>query len=179
MVAFKKNVSLINPGGKMNRVPFLVSMMFVAVVVMITGGKNDSGAFEWTPCHVGISVADIDASINWYSSILGFELLKRNYTPQLKSKVAFMGRNGFEVELFEPDNGNPLPTDRRIPNLDIQTHGMKHFALSVNDLHAVMNELKAKKVDVAMDIIVMEGERVAFIRDPTGNLIELFQKNSI
>jgi methylmalonyl-CoA/ethylmalonyl-CoA epimerase len=38
-----------------------------------------------------------------------------------------------------------------------------------------METLKSKGVDVAMDVFPMEGDLVAFIRDNTGNLIELIQ----
>jgi methylmalonyl-CoA/ethylmalonyl-CoA epimerase len=41
-----------------------------------------------------------------------------------------------------------------------------------------METLKSKGVDVAMDVFPMEGDLVAFIRDNTGNLIELIQHQS-
>ena len=68
-----------------------------------------------------------------------------------------------------------MPDDRRVPNLDIRTHGNKHVAYAVEDIRTLMDTLKEKNVDVAMDIFPMGKDLVAFIRDNAGNLIELIQ----
>jgi methylmalonyl-CoA/ethylmalonyl-CoA epimerase len=47
----------------------------------------------------------------------------------------------------------------------------------VTDLKEFLDTLKAKGADVAMDLFPMEGDLVAFIRDNSGNLIELIQEN--
>jgi methylmalonyl-CoA/ethylmalonyl-CoA epimerase len=136
---------------------------------------KNGGKVLLKPLHVGISVADIKASIAWYEKMLGFRLVSDNYYEQLPARIAFLELDDFSIELFEVPGAAPLPDDRRVPNLDIRTHGTKHVAYAVEDLHGLMNRLKSKSVDVAMDIFQMEGDLVAFIRDNTGNLIELIQ----
>jgi methylmalonyl-CoA/ethylmalonyl-CoA epimerase len=136
---------------------------------------EDCGKVLLKPLHVGISVADIEASIAWYEQILGFRLVSDNYYEQLPARIAFMELGGFSIELFQVPGAAPLPDDRRVPNLDIRTHGTKHVAYAVKDLSGLMETLKSKGVDVAMDIFSMEGDLVAFIRDNTGNLIELIE----
>jgi methylmalonyl-CoA/ethylmalonyl-CoA epimerase len=128
------------------------------------------------PLHQGISVHDIEASIAWYQKMFGFKLVSDNFVPQLPARIAFLELGDFSIELFEVEGAAQLPEDRRTPNLDIRTHGTKHVAYAVKDLRSLMVDLKAKGAEVAMDVFPMEGDLVAFIRDNTGNLIELIQK---
>ena len=136
---------------------------------------KNSGKVLLKPLHVGISVPDMDASIAWYEQMLGFRLVSDNYYEQLPARIAFLELGDFSIELFEVPGAAPLPDDRRVPNLDIRTHGTKHVAYAVEDLPGLMQTLKSKGVDVAMDVFPMEGDLVAFIRDNTGNLLELIQ----
>jgi methylmalonyl-CoA/ethylmalonyl-CoA epimerase len=128
------------------------------------------------PLHVGISVPDIEASIAWYEAMLDFKLVFDQYIDKIPARIAFIKHGDFSIELFEVEGADPLPADRRVPNLDIRTHGTKHIAYAVDDLTALMKTLKSKGVDVAMDIFPMENDLVAFIRDNSGNLIELIQQ---
>lgn len=126
--------------------------------------------------HVGVSVPNMDASIQWYQDMLGFTLVSDQFIPSLSARIAFLEHGEFSVELFQIEGAASLPEERRFPNLDIRTHGTKHVAYAVQDLRVLMTGLKAKNVDVALDIFTMEGDLVAFIRDNSGNLIELIQK---
>lgn len=138
-------------------------------------GQNES-ALIVKPLHVGVSVPNISASIAWYEEMLGFKLVSDRYFDKLPARIAFMAHGDFSIELFEVEGAAPLPDDRRVPNLDIRTHGTKHIAYAVEDLATLMKTLKSKGVDVAMDIFPMEDDWVAFIRDNAGNLIELIQQ---
>jgi methylmalonyl-CoA/ethylmalonyl-CoA epimerase len=128
------------------------------------------------PLHVGISVPDIEASIAWYSEVLGFTLESNFYMEPIKSKVAFLKHGDFSVELFQADDAAPLPEDRRTPNLDIRTHGTKHVAFSVKDVRQFVEGLKARNADIAMDVFPVGRDFVAFIRDNAGNLLEFIQQ---
>jgi methylmalonyl-CoA/ethylmalonyl-CoA epimerase len=135
-------------------------------------GKTD---VSLRPLHLGISVPDMDESIAWYTDVLGFSLLSDKYMEPIKARVAFLKHGEFSIELFEIDGAKPLPEERRIPNLDIQTHGTKHMAFAVEHIHEFVDRLKEKNVDIAMDIFPMEEDLVCFIRDNSGNLLELIQ----
>jgi hypothetical protein len=39
-----------------------------------------------------------------------------------------------------------------------------------------MNELKAKGVDLVWDVVVHDGDKCAFVRDNTGNLVEFVER---
>jgi len=130
------------------------------------------------PHHVGISVGDLEGSIAWYRDKLGFALLRVVEIPEAEDagRVALLERDDFIIELFCLPGAAPLPEDRRHPTRDIMTHGVKHVAYAVADLEAVMDELKAKDVDVAWDVAVHDNTRCAFVRDNTGNLVELVER---
>ena len=130
------------------------------------------------PHHCGISVPDIEAAIIWYQDILGFKVVKRMTIDAIPAKIAFMKHEDFYIELFEIENANRLPEDRRQPNLDICTHGTKHIAFAVPDVYEFIDEMKKRGVDIAMDVNMMEDKAMAFIRDNAGNLIEIVETGS-
>ena len=60
---------------------------------------------------------------------------------------------------------------------DLKTHGAKHLALRVSDLAAVVAVLKAHDVEFAKEMAQHSPDRAfAFIRDNSGNLIEILQR---
>lgn len=131
--------------------------------------------FELRPHHCGISVPDLEASIAWYHDMLGFSVKARLTLESVGAKVAFLKHGGFQIELFEVPNAAPLPDDRRYPDVDLRTHGTKHIAFAVEDLKNVVDTLKERGVEIAMDVMNMPDGKVAFIRDNSGNLIEFIE----
>lgn len=136
---------------------------------------NKTDDLRLRPHHCGISVADLEASIDWYSRMLGFALEKRVEVKGLPAKIAFIKSGDFMIELFEIPGAAPLPEDRKHPNRDIMTHGTKHLAYQVNDTKQLVEFLKTQGVEVALDVQIIDNTVMAFIRDNTGNLIELIQ----
>jgi catechol 2,3-dioxygenase-like lactoylglutathione lyase family enzyme len=128
------------------------------------------------PDHAGISVADLQASIAWYRDMLGFELLRELEIPDGHGEVALVKNGSFILELFCVPDAKPLPDERRHPATDLLTHGLKHVAYATPDIDSLMSELKAKGVDVVWDIVVHDGDRCAFVRDNSGNLVEFVER---
>ena len=126
--------------------------------------------------HVGISVTDMERSLQWYREVLGFgEVLKDFYAPPLGARICFLrGCGGFELELFRYDQPNGIPADRRVPNLDLQTVGTKHVAFEVDDMAALKEHFLSCGADIAHEA-TMDGEAVMFVRDPDGVLLEFIQ----
>jgi len=127
--------------------------------------------FSLTPHHVGISVPDVEKSVEWYREIFGFQEVKRLNIPS-PGKIVFLKRGNFYIELFEVREARPLPPERKLPDEDLKTHGTKHLAIAVTNFPEVMRYLKQKGVDVVFEREI-EGRPMAFIRDNAGNLIEL------
>jgi methylmalonyl-CoA/ethylmalonyl-CoA epimerase len=134
--------------------------------------------FNLKPHHCGISVPDLEDSIVWYRDMLGFSLKTRLTLEKVDAKVAFMRNGDFQIELFEVSKASPLPDDRRYPDRDLLTHGTKHIAFKVENLKKVVDVLKERGVDIAMDVTKMPDGRTAFIRDNAGILIELLESIS-
>lgn len=129
------------------------------------------------PIHWGVSVPDIEESIKWYCDVLGFTLEFKEFLPQAHAKVAFLKYNDdYRVELFEVEGAKPLPEGRSIPNEDLKTHGNKHQAFSIKNIHKFVDYLKSKNVVIAKDIFQVGQDYVVFINDNAGNLIEFIQK---
>lgn len=126
--------------------------------------------------HFAISVADLEATISWYSEIFGFTVIDRSEIPGAGIKVSHMQGVGFILEIFEAPDAAPLPEDRRIPNRDLMTHGNKHMSFGVPDGRKAKAELEALGVEVAM-VAEVDGTYGVFIRDNTGNLIEIFEES--
>ncbi|MEQ6290595.1 VOC family protein [Vogesella sp. GCM10023246] len=126
------------------------------------------------PHHAGISVPDLDASIDWYGRMFGFELESRVFIDIIPADVAFMRRGNFRIELFQLQGAAPLPADRREPNRDLLTHGNKHVCYAVPDVVATVAALREKGADIVFQKTV-QGTAMAFLRDNAGNLIELIE----
>ena len=125
--------------------------------------------------HGGISVPDLEASIEWFARVLEFEVENRFEIPPIPAKVAMLRRGNLRVELFEVPGARSLPEERRQPNTDLRTHGNKHLAFAVKDADATAEVLKARGADIVFVGHFDFGANV-FIRDNAGNLIEFVQQ---
>jgi catechol 2,3-dioxygenase-like lactoylglutathione lyase family enzyme len=123
--------------------------------------------------HIGISVPNLEETIAWYTDKLGFRLIAHTAIPELPVKLAHMQGPDFVLEVFEYEGAAPLPKDRSHPNTDIQTHGIKHFSIGVNDARSFITDLESEGVSVVY-IAEVDGTYGAYITDNTGNLIEIF-----
>lgn len=131
------------------------------------------------PEHVGISVADLEASVVWYREMLGFSVDKVVDVPDDIGRVALMSHGDFRLELFEIPGAAPLPDDRRYPDRDLRTQGVKHVAYAVPDVATLLADLKSRGVEIAWDMAVHDGFTVAFVRDNSGNLVELIERRDL
>jgi catechol 2,3-dioxygenase-like lactoylglutathione lyase family enzyme len=124
--------------------------------------------------HVGLSVADLTASISWYERVMGFVVDRRYRIEAIPAEVAEMYRGDLRIELFEVPDAAPMAEDRRHPNRDVRTHGHKHVAYVTPDLKHLVADLTAHGADIVWVKEFPWGSN-AFIRDNSGNLIEFVQ----
>lgn len=124
--------------------------------------------------HFGISVPDLEQAVQWYGQMLGFSLEQQLVIDKIPARIAFVKRGDFRVEIFEVGGAAPLLPDRRIPNLDLKTHGNKHLCFEVPDVPAAVQRLREAGADIAFELTV-DGNPTAFVRDCAGNLIEFLQ----
>lgn len=128
--------------------------------------------------HFGISVANLEETTNWYSEKLGFSVDYRYEIAALNAQVAFMTLNDFRIEIFEVKDSAPLPESSRSLVTDLPIAGLKHVAISVNNIEQAVADLKSRDVDFLGKIGEVpnsNGEKYVFFLDNNGILIELYQ----
>jgi glyoxylase I family protein len=107
--------------------------------------------------HVSINVPDTEAALRFYVDVLG--LTRRDDRPDFGIGGAWLDAGGQQVHLIEADTPPAMG---------------QHFAFAVDDLDAVVAELRGKGLDVSDPMPVGPG-RQAFTHDPAGNMVELNQ----
>lgn len=128
--------------------------------------------------HVALSVADIEESIKWYDEVFDLKVQSRLTIPHNGTKIAFVGNSDFCIEMFEYPGANPLPPGRSHPDTDNATLGCKHFCVSVENNVEFVRDLKDRGVKIVFEPQGMPSY-CAFILDPTGNVIEIFDKSYV
>lgn len=113
---------------------------------------------------------------NGITMCLDLPWFNRSEIPGAGIKVAHLQGVGFLLEVFEAPGANALPEDRRVPNRDLMTHGNKHMSFGVPDGKKAKAELEAMGVEIAM-VAEVDDTYGVFIRDNTGNLIEIFEES--
>jgi methylmalonyl-CoA/ethylmalonyl-CoA epimerase len=131
------------------------------------------------PAHCVVSVADMQESIDWYGKMLGLELFFREFIPPLECEVAFLKMGDFGVKLFRHRDTVPSPLAKVEPGKDLQTQGLKHVCYEVEDISAIFNDLRSKGAEIVSEPMSMpDGAAIGFIRDNSGNLIEMVQRKT-
>jgi catechol 2,3-dioxygenase-like lactoylglutathione lyase family enzyme len=112
-------------------------------------------------------VDDVDAAIAFYTTHLGFRLLTR-----MAPAFADVARGDLRLLLSGPTSsaGRPMP-DGRQP----VAGGWNRIHLIVDDLTAEVDRLRAAGVDFRNDVVSGPGGRQILLRDPSGNVVELFE----
>ncbi len=131
------------------------------------------------PYLVGLMVADVDASVEWYRENLGFSLYDSLDVKQKGLKIRFMERNGFKIELVGAKDS--IEAAKHIPNLKDRTkvQGFVKFSFTVEDIHGAVEQLKKNNVKFMMDITKSSRTQNTFalFYDNSGNLLQMIETN--
>ncbi|MES2552221.1 MAG: lactoylglutathione lyase [Pseudomonadota bacterium] len=121
--------------------------------------------------HTMLRVGNLDRSINFYTSVLGMEVLRRHDYPEGKFTLAFIGygaeKDHTVIELTH--------------NWDTESYdkgnGYGHIAIEVEDAYAACEQVKQAGGKVLREAgPMMHGTTViAFIEDPDGYKVEFIQ----
>lgn len=125
--------------------------------------------------HTTISVADVDRSLAFYRDLLGFPYLGRlAYKNQIGLVIDFLdiGNHGL-LEIFSFANAPGKPSEFISNDLQL---GMRHNAFKVKNVDATAARLKQAAVEFTLEPTnAVGGVRIAFFKDPDGNLVEIIQ----
>jgi catechol 2,3-dioxygenase-like lactoylglutathione lyase family enzyme len=110
--------------------------------------------------HVSVSAKDLEASVEFYVDVLDADRLP---TPDFGFPVAWLGIGESQLHLFQAD---------------VEPRSQHHFALTVADLEPVYRRAEARGAFDSQafgnHLIELPGGIVqTYLRDPSGNLIEL------
>ena len=122
--------------------------------------------------HFGISVSDLERSIQWYCKHFGFKEVKRFEKPELQIKGAALVLGDSALEILEPTQ--PATPDKTEGSLvqHLQKTGANHLALNVDNIMECYERLKQENVTIVSDLI---GGRFFFCKDPDQTLLEIRQ----
>lgn len=119
--------------------------------------------------HTGIMVKSMDASVQFYQTVLGMELkgILQHNAPEIKlGFLGFHGDDGCVVELVEGFKSG-LPSEGTV----------HHLAFTVDDVEKETERLKSLGVKLLDNGIttLRNGARYIFFEGPDGEQLELFQ----
>lgn len=114
-------------------------------------------------------VASVDEAVKFYTTALGFEV-RQNFAPN----IAILARGDLTLWAAGPgaSASRPMP-DGRKPE---PGGGWNRFVIEVDDLEAFAAKLRDQGVKFRNDIVVGPGGKQILCEDPSGNVIELFQR---
>jgi catechol 2,3-dioxygenase-like lactoylglutathione lyase family enzyme len=117
--------------------------------------------------NVRYMVDDVDAAVDFYTRIFGFEL-RTSAAPAFADVV----RGHLRLLLAGPKSsaGRPMPDGRR-PG----PGGWNRIHFEVDDIGAEVERLRAAGLTFRNDIVKGPGGQQIVLDDPSGNPIELFQ----
>src|SRR5438067_2738979 len=137
--------------------------------------------------HTGITVSNLERSLEFWRDVLGFELSHRAHQKDELAEqitgvsgaeilIAVVKAPGHKIELLE----YRAPPDRQRADLRPCDVGHVHVALIVDDLDAVLEKIAASgwKAAGKPQTLTMgpnAGKRVMYVRDPDGTTIEFMQ----
>ena len=119
--------------------------------------------------HTMLRVGNLQRSIDFYTNVLGMQLLRTSENPEYKYSLAFLGFEGgnpgqAEIELtYNWDQDGPYSVGR----------SFGHLAFEVDDVYAACRRLM--DAGVTINRPPRDG-RMAFVRSPDDHSIELLQK---
>ncbi len=125
--------------------------------------------------HVAVVVEDMEQALSFWRDALGMVPEKVKDVPAEQSEVAFLPLSASEIELVRPttdDSGIARYLAKRGP-------GMHHLCLEVDDIRAMLSQMKHKGIRLINDEPreTADGRKYAFVHPEStgGVLVELYQ----
>ena len=139
--------------------------------------------------HTGITVSDLDASVNFYRDVLEFELVTGPTdvfegeelstgvgVPGASLRLALMRVGNSSLELHQYISPKSQVDEPMPPN----TLGFMHVAFEVENIDKEVKALKAKRVKFLSEINIveegpLEGWKWVYFKDPDGITLEMVE----
>jgi len=154
--------------------------------------------------HIAVGVTDLEKSVEFYTKVLGFSILRRSatHTEAGDIDIVYVNRGPYAMELIavQPRKAEGKPTESAVSEARTRI-GMSHIGFAVDNLDEELKRLeklgvkivskstipkerfvskyKAKPSDAKLRAIMAPGEkpwRIVFFTDPDGVRIELVER---
>lgn len=121
--------------------------------------------------HVAIICSDYTKSKNFYTHILGFEVIKETYRKDRESYMLDLKvGDEYQIELFSFSNPAQRPS---YP----EACGLRHLAFEVENIEETIKELEQKTITVEpVRTDSITNKKFTFFQDPDGLPIEIYEK---
>jgi lactoylglutathione lyase len=122
--------------------------------------------------HTMLRVGDLERSVDFYTGVMGMQLLRTTDRPEQKYTLAFVGYGDESSEAVLE-----LTYNYGVDRYDLGA-GFGHIAIEVGDAKAACDAVRAKGGTVARDAGPVKGGTtvIAFVQDPDGYKIELIER---
>jgi lactoylglutathione lyase len=124
--------------------------------------------------HTMLRVGDLQRSIDFYTRVMGMQLLRTTDRPEQKYSLAFVGygdeTTGAVIE---------LTYNYGVASYDLGA-GFGHIAIAVESAAATCDAVRAAGANVTREAGPVKGGTtvIAFVQDPDGYKIELIESKS-
>ena len=124
--------------------------------------------------HTMLRVGDLQRAIDFYTKVLGMNLLRMTERPEQKYSLAFVG--------FGKGNGDGQSEIELTYNYGVSSYDLGtaygHLAIEVPDAYAACDKIKAAGGNVTREAGPVAGGDtiIAFVTDPDNYKIELIQR---
>ncbi len=129
---------------------------------------------DLTFIYTGIRTEDLDRSVEFYTQVMGMRVLNRIKAPEHKGEFAVLkskgSRHTLEINWYAESSPVAGPY-KRGDELD-------HLAFHTDDLDATLAYLEEKGYPMVLGPIESPHARWAYVQDPDGIYVELFQYKS-
>jgi lactoylglutathione lyase len=124
--------------------------------------------------HTMLRVGDLQRSVDFYTKVLGMNLLRTTERPEQKYSLAFVGYG------TNPDHAElELTYNHGVDNYELGT-AFGHIAIGVQDVYATCDRMRAAGGNITREPGPVKGGStvIAFVTDPDGYKIELIQRSA-
>ncbi len=122
--------------------------------------------------HTMLRVGDLKRSIEFYTRVMGMQLLRTTERPEQKYSLAFVGYGS------NPDHAEiELTENHGVTAYELGT-AYGHIAIAVPDAYAACDRIRANGGAVTREAGPVKGGAtvIAFVTDPDGYKIELIER---
>jgi lactoylglutathione lyase len=122
--------------------------------------------------HTMLRVGDLQRAIDFYTTVLGMQVIRRSENAEYKYSLAFVGY-GTEADGAVLE----LTYNHGVASYDLGT-AFGHVAIAVDDAYAACARIRAAGGNVTREAGPVKGGTtvIAFVTDPDGYKIELIEK---